>query len=59
MNQKNKNPMDQWDDYFPPLNLWNYNLYFQWFPYYDKDIAIEEIVKDFKELQMKERYPKA
>jgi hypothetical protein len=22
--------MDQWDDYFPPLNLWNYSLHWQW-----------------------------
>ena len=46
MNKNIQNPMDQWDDYFPPLNLWNYNLYYSWFPYYDKDIPIEEIVKD-------------
>jgi hypothetical protein len=23
--------MDQWDEYFPPLNLWNYSLHWQWF----------------------------
>ena len=23
--------MDQWDSYFPPLNLWNYNLHWKWF----------------------------
>ena len=22
--------MDQWDNYFPPLNLLNYNLHWQW-----------------------------
>ena len=22
--------MDQWDNYFPPLNLWNYSLSWQW-----------------------------
>ena len=57
--EQNKNPMDQWDDYFPPLNLWNYNLHFQWFPYYDKEVDIDEIVRDFKELRMNERLPKA
>ena len=29
--------MDQWDDYFPPLNLWNYSIHWQWF-----DSTIEE-----------------
>lgn len=24
--------MNQWDNYFPPLNLWNYNLHWKWFP---------------------------
>jgi len=23
--------MEQWDNYFPPLNLWNYSLSWQWF----------------------------
>ena len=23
--------MDQWDDYFPPLNLWNYSVHWRWF----------------------------
>jgi len=23
--------MNQWDSYIPPLNLWNYNLYYKWF----------------------------
>lgn len=22
--------MDQWDEYIPPLNLWNYNSYWHW-----------------------------
>lgn len=22
--------MDQWDNYFPPLNLWNYNNSWYW-----------------------------
>jgi hypothetical protein len=22
--------MDQWHEYFPPLNLWNYSLHWQW-----------------------------
>lgn len=38
--------MQQWCDTFPPLNLWNYNLYYKWFPHYE--IPIEEIVKDFE-----------
>ena len=25
--------MEQWDNYFPPLNLWNYSLSWQWFEY--------------------------
>ena len=30
--------MDQWVDYFPPLNLWNYNLYHRWFNKEDLDM---------------------
>jgi len=22
--------MEQWDNYIPPLNLWNYNSYWHW-----------------------------
>jgi len=22
--------LSQWDNYFPPLNLWNYNLCWRW-----------------------------
>ena len=22
--------MDQWDNYIPPLNLWNYSLFKEW-----------------------------
>jgi len=31
--------MEQWDNYFPPLNLWNYNLYSTWF----EDITKENL----------------
>jgi hypothetical protein len=35
--------MDQWDEYFPPLNLWNYSLHWQWF---DDPIEEEENLSD-------------
>ena len=28
--QYNNNILDQWDRTIPPLNLWNYSLYWKW-----------------------------
>ena len=33
--------MDQWDKGFPPLNLWNYSLHWQWF-----NIPVDENLSD-------------
>jgi hypothetical protein len=30
VNQSHETQLSQWNDSFPPLNLWNYNLYWQW-----------------------------
>lgn len=29
--------MQSWDDYFPPLNLWNYSISWQWKISFDGD----------------------
>lgn len=30
MNEDTDRELEQWDNYFPPLNLWNYNLFWRW-----------------------------
>ena len=30
MKNETSDNLEQWDNYFPPLNLWNYNLFWRW-----------------------------
>jgi len=33
--------MDQWDNYFPPLNLRNYSLFYEWIEEFEQEESEE------------------
>jgi|688.fasta_scaffold88964_6 hypothetical protein len=36
--------MNQWDNHFPPLNLWNYSLFHEWIEDFEKEFVVEELL---------------
>jgi len=40
--------LPQWDNYFPPLNLWNYNLFWRWREEW-QDETINDLISEDKD----------
>lgn len=46
MNDNTSDNLKQWDNSFPPLNLWNYSLHWQWLEEWqdesNKDLTVDD-----------------
>jgi hypothetical protein len=45
MKNETSDNLQQWDNYFPPLNLWNYNLFWRWCEEW-KDDTNEDLISN-------------
>ncbi len=36
--------IENWTETFPPLNLWNYSLFYEWLEEFEEESVVEELL---------------